>query len=118
VTRGDRILVGAVLVVALALVPPTLGVASEDARVARVSAPGGTTAFALDEAGTHEFRGHVGEVVVTVGDAGAAIVHADCPNGDCLDMGPATRPGDAVVCAPNGVTIVVDGGPEVDDVVR
>lgn len=65
---------------------------------------------------------------IQVGQANTVLVEqgrirveqADCPDRLCIDMGWSSSPAKPIVCLPNKVLIVVDGGPddEVDLVLR
>ena len=54
--------------------------------------------------GTH------GEVEVTVKHNAIKVSHSDCPGQDCVDMGYRDKPGVPIVCAYNGISIVLEGG--------
>lgn len=46
---------------------------------------------------------------VEVADGKIAIIDNDCPNKICMKTGFVSRSGAAIVCAPNGITVIVRG---------
>ena len=47
---------------------------------------------------------------IEVADGKIAVVENDCPNKICIKTGFVSRSGAAIVCAPNGITVIVRGG--------
>ena len=74
----------------------------------------------LDRDATYEVPGPLGTSVVEVRGGRARMVSSPCPEHVCMGMGPARRPGDSIVCVPNGVVVTVLGAParEADAVTR
>ncbi len=69
--------------------------------------------FALDQQRTvtiQEENG--GENVVIISPEGVCISEANCPDGLCVKQGTVTRPGIPIVCLPNRLVVVIEGGPE------
>ena len=44
------------------------------------------------------------------------MLESDCPNHDCIQMGSISQAGDMLVCLPNKVMVVLEGGDSVDAV--
>lgn len=44
------------------------------------------------------------------------MIQSDCANQDCIRMGSVSHAGDALICLPNKVTVVLEGGDAVDAV--
>jgi len=53
-------------------------------------------------------------VEICVSADGARFVHSDCPDGVCVRTGKITRAGQAAVCVPNRVVLVLEGGADAD----
>lgn len=45
--------------------------------------------------------------IIRAGGGGIAIISADCPDGSCIRMGRATKPGSGAVCLPHKLSIRV-----------
>ena len=56
-------------------------------------------------------------VDVRVSDGGVAVEHANCPDLVCVKTGEISKPGQAIVCIPNRVSIEIKGEAEVDAIV-
>lgn len=67
---------------------------------------------------TFTVPGLLGPVVVRVDERGARIVHASCPEQRCVHSGAHWLPGDAAICAPNRVAVVIRGSARFDAVVE
>lgn len=117
-TRADGILLGAVLALALLLVPATMGLASGGADSALVSGPCGETTLDLTKDGRYVVEGHLGDVVLRVEGGTVAVDESPCPEHRCMRMGPVDRTGGVIVCAPGGIVVTASDEMELDDVVR
>lgn len=75
-----------------------------------IHAPSGPSSVVdLSEPVVVEVAGRLGVTRVAVGDGMARVVSSPCANRLCIRMGAARRPGDVIVCVPNGVVIAVEG---------
>lgn len=116
-TRGDRIVV--LVVVALAVAAwPIAGLAAggaPDASVAIVTGPDATYRVPLDAERRLEVRGLDGTVTVRVGERSVRVTESECRDGLCVGRGAIEAPGEAIVCAPNGVTVRISGRADAPD---
>ncbi|GAB4275072.1 MAG: hypothetical protein Kow0056_04210 [Coriobacteriia bacterium] len=120
-TRADGYLL--TLLVAVSLASYVLMGAShapaQPAAQVRIESPRGEMEVRLDTDATYEVEGLLGPVTVEIRDGEARVTETRCVERRCVSMGPASEPGDALVCAPNAVTVVVaECGEPLDDVVR
>lgn len=53
--------------------------------------------------------GPLGKTVVTVGEGRAAVVSSPCPDRICVRTGKITKRGQAIICAPNHVSVRILG---------
>lgn len=103
-------LVGAIVVAVALLTAPVAGaVLVPGGTTAVLHGPEGSTTVDLAVPGRYVVAGSHGSVVFEVVEGSIRVVHADCPDGVCMRMGPAA-PGRPVVCAPNGVSACIVGG--------
>jgi hypothetical protein len=118
VTRGDRIVVAAVAVLALASWPlAALAGASGRADIAVVTGPKGVTELRLDAAGRYAVDGLRGTVELVVEGGTVRVAGSSCPDRLCVHQGRTRTPGSAIVCVPNGVTVRIGGGQHAPDAV-
>jgi hypothetical protein len=118
---ADKILFAGVLVVGAGLILLAGALpASADASTAVIVAPHGRTPIDLARDGRHEVSGLLGPVTVEVRGGAARVVESPCPDRRCMAMEPVSAFGQAIVCAPSGVTVAFEpvSGQELDDVVR
>lgn len=109
-TRGDRMLVALLAVIALAFTPAALAIAGgSHARTATIDGPSGTTTVSLDEPARLVVEGRVSDVVVVVSDGGVRVAESGCDDHTCVRCGTAAASGAAIVCIPNGVSVTVGG---------
>ncbi len=54
--------------------------------------------------------------LLQIKDGGARVICANCPGRQCERMGVASSTGAAIVCAPNHVSVTIEGGAGVDAV--
>jgi hypothetical protein len=83
-----------------------------------IQANGVSSRYLLSEDRRVEATGSLGVTVVEIKAGKARIVESPCDNKTCTKMGPVTKDGGYAACLPNNVlvTLVGDGGTEVDDV--
>ncbi|MFU8891678.1 MAG: NusG domain II-containing protein [Anaerosomatales bacterium] len=110
-TRGDTLVVVAVVALALLSVPSAAAMLAPAGDAAILSGPAGSTTVELASPGTYVVEGHVGRVVFEVAGGEVIATAADCPDRLCVRMG-AVAPGRPIVCAPNGVSATLASGGE------
>lgn len=125
--RGDVLLIGLVIVIALAfLVPRWMSKDNSeinhnnDERVAKITVDGKLfkTVKLTKEEQTIDIKTEYGYNILKIHDYGMEIVDADCPDKVCLTFGFVERNGGTIVCLPHKLLIEIEGGPsgEGDDV--
>ena len=119
--KGDKILIGAVLLLAgLAFLWMQL-IAAEGSKVV-VRIDGQETAiYDLNEDINITIQGkNGGSNTLVIQNGQASITEADCPDKLCVNQGEIHRSGETIVCLPHRVVIEIQGGEEsaVDGVVQ
>ncbi|HEY5517405.1 MAG TPA: NusG domain II-containing protein [Coriobacteriia bacterium] len=114
-TRGDRIVVAVVAVLAIAAWPLASMATGGDAAVAVISGPYATYRVPLDAARRLDVRGLHGTVTVVVGAGSVRVAESDCRDHLCVERGAIAAAGMAIVCAPNGVTVRIGGRADAPD---
>jgi hypothetical protein len=115
VTRGDRIVVAVVAILAIAAWPLAGMAAGGDAAVAVITAPDATYRVPLDASRRLDIAGLHGTVTVVVGAGSVRVSGSDCRDHLCVERGTIDAPGAAIVCAPNGVTVRIGGRADAPD---
>ena len=118
-TPADRLLLVALVALAVLAVPITRLAAGSSAGTAIVRGPDGRSVIELSENATYRVQGRDGEVVLRAVAGAVRVDSSTCADKLCVRSG-ALMAGRPIVCAPNGVTVVfgrVRGG-EVDAVSR
>jgi hypothetical protein len=108
-TRGDVMVVVAVVAVALLSVPSAGAMLSPAGGAVVLCGPGGSTTVDLASPGTYVVEGRSGRVEFRVANGEVSAISAECPDHLCVSMG-AAAPGRPVVCAPNGVSASIVSG--------
>jgi hypothetical protein len=108
-TRGDALVVIAIVALALLSVPSAGAMLAPAGGAAVLNGPGGSTNVDLSSPGTYVVEGHAGRVEFRVVDGKVFAASAECPDHLCVNMG-AAAPGRPVVCAPNGVSASIVSG--------
>lgn len=110
-TWADRLVLYALVGVGVVLLAAAHGGGAAPAGgTARIDAAGGwSRVVPLDENARYEVPGPLGPSVVEVRDGAVLMSSSPCPGRVCERMGPARRPGESIVCVPNGVVVVVGG---------
>ena len=109
-TRGDIILIAALLAVSLLSIGGIrlLGVSGKHAVVdvdnRRV------LELPLDRDVVTTVRGPLGDTVIKVEKGAVSIPESPCPRGYCMHMGHIRQAGEILVCAPNHVIVKISGG--------
>ncbi|MDO9557128.1 MAG: NusG domain II-containing protein [Coriobacteriia bacterium] len=120
-TRGDRILVLVIAIVAVLAIPVLAAASSgQDSSQAVVTGPAGRTVLDLGVDRTIVVQGLCGDVVVEVSNGTVRVVESTCPDKVCVRSGALDSHGGVVACVPNGVTVVVgaEGERGLDAIVR
>jgi hypothetical protein len=115
VTRGDRIVIAVVVVLAIAAWPLAGMAAGSDAAVAVVTGPSATYRVPLDTPRTLQVAGLESTVTVVVKDGSVRVAASGCRDHLCVQRGAVGAAGDAIVCAPNGVTVRIGGRADAPD---
>lgn len=105
-TRGDRVIIALVACIAIVSIPLVTMASSGPSASAVVQAPGGRTVLDLNRDAEYEIEGRHGVVCLEVRAGGVSAVEAQCPDQVCVRSG-AVRAGRPVVCAPNGVSVML-----------
>ena len=118
-TRGDVLVVIAVVAIALLSVPSAGAMLAPAGDTAVLRGPAGSTTVDLSSPDGYVVEGRSGRVVFQVIGGEISAISAECPDHLCVRMG-AAAPGRPVVCAPNGVsaTLVSGRGEGLDAVSR
>ncbi|WP_068782849.1 NusG domain II-containing protein [Paenibacillus phocaensis] len=127
--RGDILLIGLIVAVALVfLVPRWLDDSSENnhnngERVARITVDGKLfkTVQLTGEEQTVDIETEYGSNILKVHDYGIEMIDADCPDKVCLTFGFIDRNGGTIVCLPHKLMVEVvstGGGEDVDALVK
>lgn len=123
--RGDMLLIGLIVAVALAfLVPRWLGGDSSENnhnnadRVAKITVDGKLfkTVRLTGEEQTVDIQTEYGHNILKVHDYGIEMIDADCPDKLCLTFGFINRNGGTIVCLPHKLMVEVVASGEGDDV--
>jgi hypothetical protein len=70
---------------------------------------GGETRIPLRKDGLFPIRGPLGFSVAEVAGGRVRMARSPCPNQLCVRQGWRSRPGDPVVCLPNGIALEIAG---------
>lgn len=108
-TRGDRVLIAALLCATLLAWPLAAARASGQGGQAVIIGPGGESVVPLSRDAEYRIDGTSGEVVVRVADGGIRVSESGCPDQTCVRTGAVASPGSVVACVPNRVVIRVGG---------
>lgn len=122
--RGDILLIGLVVIVALAfLIPrwfePSEKNHNETPRVAKITVDGKffKTVELTKEEQTIDVKTKFGYNNLKVHDYGIEMIDADCPDKVCLSFGFIERNGGTIVCLPHRLMVEIVGAPgEGDDI--
>ncbi|MDO8963051.1 MAG: NusG domain II-containing protein [Coriobacteriia bacterium] len=117
-TRGDRIVVAIVAVLAAAAWPlSALASSAQGADTVIVTAPHGSSRLPLDREGRVSIEGLHGPVTLVIENGSVRVADSSCPDGLCVHQGAVATPGGAIVCAPNAVSVRIGGGGDAPDAV-
>ena len=117
VIRNDIILVLSLLLVAVIALIVILSTRNKNNLVATVSVQN-EVVETIDLSDTSErdyyVEGLYGTVHIHVKDGAIAIVESNCPHQDCVHMGYIKETNRPIICAYNGVYIIIEGTSDID----
>ncbi len=106
--RTDLIVIGSLLLLALALYL-VLGATREEGGTVVVRVDGAETArFALSAEGSYPLNG--GSNILVISGGQAWLSEANCPDQLCVRQGKIHYTGQSIICLPNRLTVTVEGG--------
>ena len=115
--RNDIILIASLLLVAVIALIVILSTRKKDNLVARVSVQNQVVeTIDLSDKTERDYyiEGLHGTVHVHVKDGAIAVVESNCPHQDCVSVGYIKESNRPIICAYNGVYIVIDGNSDID----
>lgn len=108
----DLVLIMGLLLFALIAIVITRNVA-EDGSFVRVTVNGECVAeYSLFKDGEYSLNG--GTNILRIKDGKASVIHSECPDHVCENMGEISLTGERVVCLPNKLIIEIIGEGDVD----
>ena len=112
--KRDIILIGALLLCALVLLLALKGGQRKEERAFAVVTVDGTEIgrYPLSQDGTFLLNGGTNTLVIENGEAW--ISEADCPDKLCMGFGKISRNSEIIVCLPNRLIVVIEGGKSSD----
>lgn len=110
---GLVILLVLLLAVALFFLPRSL---TEQGEVLVIRTPEGECTYPLSESRSIDLTANGIALTVEIADGRARISSSGCPDGVCVHSGWISRGGEAVICAPAEVRILIKGTEETADV--
>lgn len=117
--RNDIILIISLLVVACVSLAIILSLRIKKNLVAKVSVQNEVVQVIdlskKDEA-DYSIQGLKGIVHIHTKEGAIAVVESNCPHQDCVHMGYVKTTNRPIICAYNAVSIVIEGGEELNDV--
>lgn len=108
-TRGDRVLIAALLCASLLVWPLAAARAGGQTGQVFITGPAGESGVSLSRDGEYRIPGATGDVVVVVSDGAVRIDESDCPDQTCVRTGDVSAPGSVIACVPNRVVVRVGG---------
>ena len=119
--RNDIILIVSLLLVSVIALVVILATRQKDNLVAKVSVQN-TVVETIDLSDKSErdyyIEGLHGVVHVHTKDGSIAVVESNCPHQDCVHMGYIKETNRPIICAYNGVYIVIEGTSDMDVEIR
>ncbi|MDO8847801.1 MAG: NusG domain II-containing protein [Coriobacteriia bacterium] len=108
-TRADRIVIGILALVTVALWPLASAAATDDADRVTITCPAGETVVSLAEDAEYEIAGATGSVTVRIESGAVSVTESGCPDQTCVRTGAVTAAGSVIACVPNRVIVRVGG---------
>lgn len=113
--RNDLILIISLLVIAITSLIIVLVNRAKNNSIAKVMVQNEVVLkIDLNKENDYEVEGLKGKVHIHVKDGAIAIVESNCPHQDCVNMGYVKESGRPIICAYNGVTIIIEGDSNYD----
>jgi len=112
-TRGDRVLIAALVCVTLLSWPLAAALAGGQEAQAVIVGPAGESVVSLVQDAEYRIEGTLGDVVVRVADGAIRVEASGCPDQTCIHTGAVSSPGSVIACVPNRVVIRVGGRSDV-----
>lgn len=109
-TIGDKILVGLVLLIAVASFGTTHLLRDVGSQVLIESNGELFGKYDLFGKETIVVHGAIGTTVVRIQDGRVRVVQSDCREKICVNTGQVQKTGDTIVCVPNRVVVLIVGG--------
>ena len=106
---GDLLAAVAVLLVAVLLLWHPWQ-RSDAGKTVVIVTPDQTYEYSLSENTTVKIESRGITLFVTVMNGEVDVYQSDCSDGVCVDSAPISKTGEAIICAPAGVSITVKGG--------
>ena len=119
--RNDILLIASLLLVAVIALIVILSTRKKDNLVARVSVQNQVVeTIDLSDKTERDYyiEGLHGTVHVHVKDGAIAVVESNCPHQDCVSVGYIKESNRPIICAYNGVYIVIEGTSDYDVEIR
>lgn len=111
VKAGDVVIIALVLAAAALSAVFAFGQSSAaDGGFAVISTPDGRTEYPLCHDAVIPVGGRGHTLTAVIENGGIRVTESDCPDGICVGMGRASKPGEMIVCVPAGVIITIRGG--------
>lgn len=116
--RGDMMLVFIVAAAALAIYISGYVYNRGSGAFATVTVDGRRMSrIPLSADGEYEFEGYGGgRNILRISEGGCEMIHADCPDGICIQTGRIDRPGESIICMPHRLMVSIEGDAVIDAV--
>ena len=115
--RNDIILIGSLLLVAVIALIIVLTTRKKENLIAKVSVQNEVVEvidLSLKEERDYVVQGLHGEVHIHTKDGAIAVIESNCPHQDCVHTGYISETNRPIICAYNGVYIVIEGTSDID----
>ena len=119
--RNDIILISSLLLIAVIALITILTTRKRDNLVATVKVQDQVVeTIDLSDKTERDYyvEGLHGTIHIHVKDGAVAVVESNCPHQDCVHMGYVSETNRPIICAYNGVYIIIDGESDVDVEIR
>lgn len=108
-TRGDRVLIAALVCVTLLSWPLAAARAGGQEAQVVIVGPAGESVVPLDRDAEYRIEGAISDVVVRISDGAACVEESACPDQTCVRTHAASSPGSIIACVPNRVVVRIGG---------
>lgn len=110
--RNDLILIFVILALCIGAIVIVLLNRRKDNLVAKVYVRNDVVEvidLSIKEERLYEIEGTEGHLTISAKNGGVAVIHSDCPHQDCVHMGYVYETNHPIICAHNGVYIIIVG---------